>query len=127
MGDDLESSDGNLHKADRVLREALASAADEEILSVVLRVHESTGLDADVLESHPGGGPVVRGIPEMSRPIAPKTMAQLESLSVQPRGGTISPLVIIRGVPSQIREALGLEGVREATLDESYDLITPKR
>jgi hypothetical protein len=53
------------------------------------------------------------------------TLQKLRDLSLNPRGGNISPTVVVEGMARQILAALELPGVRHASLDRPIELIRP--
>lgn len=53
-------------------------------------------------------------------------ITELRKLELNPLGGRVSPVVVVDGTARQIAQALHLDSVRQASLDQPIDIIEPK-
>ncbi len=127
----MQAADTALSKADARLKDFLRRArGDEQVRAIITLGEESVPEEVPEQISMGEYGVQRRAIADRRRQVIQELVApvmqQLNELSLQPLGGTYSPVVVVMGTADQVRQALELHGVRHATLDRRIDLIAPK-
>jgi hypothetical protein len=112
-------------KADKALVAKLALAPPEEELTVILEIAEpAVSIAQDLsLDSAGRARAAEKAFSTTNHPVTEK----LTNLGLKPRGGRYAPVVVITGRADAVREAIALDAVSGAALDESLDLIEPER
>lgn len=132
----MKLSNKYLEKIDPKLQATLENAVGDEILTCLLLLGpelEDTKRSLASKELDPAQFPsrkayreklISQRKDELAQNIG-VTLQELQALSLKPRGGNISPTVVVEGTARQILSALELPGVRHASLDQSIELIKP--
>lgn len=122
-----------LAKTDPLLRDALENANGDEILRCLMLLG---GQEAPVAsqELDPSQFPsrqayreaLIAQRQELLAHQTSHTRKALQALSLKPRGGDISMIVVVEGTACKIWAALALPGIRHATLDRVIRLSKPR-
>jgi hypothetical protein len=116
-------------KADAGLRKALESAADDEVVRAILAL--ATEADAEATAAPAPGDFSDRVayrkalIARQKHTLQAQTAAvrqALQELSLQVRGGTVLPTVVVEGPARAVAQALALPGIMEGSLDREFRL-----
>jgi len=128
---------GHIDKADPLLQDALGQAEEDEVFRVVMLLG-SEGRDEEKRligqEPDPSQFPsrtayrrvlIEQRQDQLADDIG-QTLEALQGLSLAPRGGKISRVVVVEGRAQQIVTALDLPGVQHASLDRPIELVEPR-
>lgn len=123
----------HLAKTDPLLRDALENANGDEILRclMLLRGQEAEVVSQELEPSQFRSRQAYREalIAQRQELLARQTShtrKALQALSLKPRGGDISMIIVVEGTPCQIWAALALPGIGHATLDRVIELSKPR-
>lgn len=129
----MKLSETYLAKTDLLLHDALENANGDEILRCLMLLG---GQDASVasqeldLSQFPSRQAYREALIAQRQELLARqtshTRKALQALSLKPRGGDISMIVVVEGTACQIFAALALPGIRHATLDRVIQLSKPR-
>jgi hypothetical protein len=134
----MKLEDRHVQKIDPLLQDALGQAEDEEILRAVMVLGPESG---DTEKGWRGEAPepsqfrsrkayrqalIEQRQSQLVEDIG-QTLEALRDLSLTPRGGKTSRVVVVEGPAHQILTALDLPGVQHASLDRPVELVEPRR
>lgn len=120
-------------KIDSALKRAFETAEVDSILRVILTLRADLG---------PGGGELnpkrfksrveyrKAAASAQQRMLAEEigpTLSVLEKMHLKPRGGRVSPVVVVEGPAQRVLESIGLDAVERANADQEIELIRPER
>ena len=130
----------HMDKTDPLLQDALRQAGEDEILRAVMLLGPADGGDNEEKgwvgqEPDPSQFPSRKAyrqalIEQRQSQLAGdigQTVEALQELSLAPRGGKISRVVVVEGQTHQILTALDLPGVQHASLDQPIELTESSR
>jgi hypothetical protein len=129
---------GHIDKTDPLLQDVLGQADGSEVFRVVMllgsesKEEERRSLDQEPDPSQFPSRKAYRQalIDQRQSQLADdigQTLETLQELSLAPRGGKISRVVVVEGQAQQILTALDLPGVQHASLDQAIELVEPRR
>lgn len=129
---------GHIEKTDPLLRDALRQAEGDEVLRAVMLLGPESGDDekgrvGQKLDpsQFPSRADYRRALIEQRQSRLAddigQTLQALQGLSLAPRGGEISRVVVVEGSARQILVSLDLPGIQHASLDRPIELVEPRR